>query len=320
MNSTDEVADVKTPIAMLALLGAVVSHTATARPSEMKLRQEMPVSTAWLQEHLGDRDLVVLYVGRSRSDYDAGHIPGARFLPLDELVEQHPDSLNDLPPVASLQAVFESLGVGDESRVVLYGESGGLLAARAYFTLDYLGHGDRTSLLDGGMEKWAAESRPVDHQPVQAGNAHFTPHVQSEVAIRTPRMHEIVEAVPESYVLLDARPPREFDGTVMSEAVPKAGHLPGAKSLYWKTLLQSEAVPTLRDTAELRRAFEDAGATGDVSVVTYCRTGIQSSFTYFVAKYLGYRVAMYDGSVYEWVHRGGYGLIRSASAAKGDAK
>lgn len=315
MNSPDEVTDVKTPIAMLALLGAVVTSSAigTAQSSGKAVRQEMLVSTAWLQEHLGDRDLLVLYVGRSRSDYDAAHLPGARFLPLDELVEQHRDSLNDLPPADSLQAVFESLGVGDESRVVLYGDGGGLLAARAYFTLDYLGHGDRASLLDGGMEKWAAEARPVDHQAVPAAHGHFTPHLQSEIAIKTQHIREIVDGQPNEYLLLDARPPREFDGTVMSEGVPKAGHLAGARSLYWKTLLQSEAVPVLRAPGELRQIFKDAGATADLPVVTYCRTGMQSSFTYFVAKYLGYRAAMYDGSVYEWVKRGGYDLVSSAA-------
>jgi thiosulfate/3-mercaptopyruvate sulfurtransferase len=118
------------------------------------------------------------------------------------------------------------------------------------------------------------------------------------------------------YRLLDARPPREFDGTVMSEAVPKAGHLPGAHSLYWKTLLQAGATPALRDTAELEQAFANVGADPGKLIVTYCRTGMQSSFTYFVAKYLGYRAAMYDGSVYEWVNRAGYELVVPDRAPK----
>ena len=96
----------------------------------------------------------------------------------------------------------------------------------------------------------------------------------------------------------------------MSDAVPKAGHLPGAHSLYWKTLLESSG-PSLLDTKQLQEQFQRAGADFNHPVVTYCRTGMQSSFTYFVAKYLGYRASMYDGSVYEWVNRGGYGLSRS---------
>ena len=83
----------------------------------------MLVSTSWLEQHLNDRDLVVLYIGRDRGQFDAGHIPGSRFVRLDELVEQRKDSLNELPPVPDLQATFESLGVGDESRVVLTGDA-----------------------------------------------------------------------------------------------------------------------------------------------------------------------------------------------------
>jgi thiosulfate/3-mercaptopyruvate sulfurtransferase len=302
---------------VLALIGGTflsVAHESVAA-DQANVRSEMLVSTAWLEEHLSDRDLVIVYVGRNRSGYDAGHIPGARFLALDELVEQHQDSLNDLPPAAALQDAFESVGVGNDSRVVLYGDGGGMLAARAYFTLDYLGLADRAALLDGGMEKWAAEGKPIEHKAVQPTPAKLTPHLHADILITTAKMHEVVaesvDAKNGDFVLLDARPLREFDGAVMSEAVPKAGHLPGARSLYWKTLLQSESVPVLRDAASLQATFQSTGADRGNPVITYCRTGMQSSFTYFVAKYLGYRVAMYDGSVYEWVNRAGYDLVVS---------
>ena len=267
----------------------------------------MLVTTSWLQEHLGDAVLVVLHVGRDRSEYDAGHIAGARYLALDDIVEQQADSLNDLAAVDRLQTAFEDVGLGDGARVVLYDDSGGLLAARVYFTLDYLGHGDQVSLLDGGVEKWKAEARGLEQQEAHAARAVFTPHVQEDVVVTTARMREILGK--DGYVLVDARPRAEFEGAVRSDGVAKAGHLPGARSLYWKTLLESEGLPALRPSAELRRMFATAGAEPEKVVVTYCRTGMQSSYTYFVAKYLGYRAAMYDGSVYEWVNRGGYELV-----------
>lgn len=318
MDFHDEVHDLNatTATAVVALIGAAVLSPPSygAMQDGPQVRAEMLVPTAWLQEHLNDHNLVVLYVGRDRSEYDTGHIPGARFLPLDELVEQHKESLNDLPSVAALQTVFESLGVADDSRVILYGAGGGLLAARAYFTLDYLGHGDQAALLNGGMEKWRSEARTIDRQVVHPTQASFTPQIQSDVLITTAAVREMTNANGSSHsVLLDARSPREFDGTVMSEAVPQAGHLPGAQNLYWKTLLQSDAVPLLRDPAELQQLFSGTGAEPDKLLVTYCRTGMQSSFTYFVAKYLGYRAAMYDGSVYEWVNRDGYDLVVASS-------
>ncbi len=298
-----------------AVLGPSVHGLESSEASQASLRSEMLVSTEWLAQHLNDHGLVVLYVGRDRSQFDSGHIPGSRFVRLDELVEQHQDSLNELPPVVKLQAVFESLGVGDSTRVVLYGDGGGLLAARAYFTLDYLGHGDRTSLLDGGLEKWNAEARPSSHDELTAARAPLTPRLRPEILISSSSMQRLSrsvssEAAP-AYVLLDARPVEEFDGTVNSQAVPKAGHIAGARSLHWKKLIGSEAMPVLLDPRDLESQFARAGAERGQTVVTYCRTGIQSSFTYFVARYLGYQAAMYDGSVYEWVHAAGNDLVAS---------
>src|SRR5580704_420886 len=110
--------------AALALIGAAILGPALQRMCAQEhrrpaVRSEMLVSTSWLEQHLNDRDLVILYIGHDRAQFDSGHIPGSRFVRLDELVEQHKDSLNELPPVADLQAVFESVGVVDRSRVVL---------------------------------------------------------------------------------------------------------------------------------------------------------------------------------------------------------
>jgi thiosulfate/3-mercaptopyruvate sulfurtransferase len=241
--------------AALALIGATVLGPAfyriraqeSARPA---VRSEMLVYASWLEQHLNDRDLVVLYVGHDRGQFDSGHIPGSRFVRVDELVEQRKDSLNELPPVADLKTTFESLGVGDESRVVLTGDTGGVLAARAYFTLDYLGHGDQAAVLDGGLETWIAERRRTSKEEATPVRAHFTPHVQPDILVSTARMRElslgINQGVPD-YVLLDARPLAEFAGVVNSEAVPKAGHIVGSQSLYWKKLIRSEANPQLLD-------------------------------------------------------------------------
>lgn len=321
----EQVLKTVTTRAAIALIGAAVlaptlrgfeSLEKTAEAPVVKT--EMLVSTSWLQEHLADRDLVLLYIGQDQTRFDEGHVPGSRFVRLDELVEQHKDSLNELPPEADLQALFESLGVGDGSRVVLMGEHGGVFAARAYFTLDYLGHGNRAALLDGGLEKWTAEARPLSRNSVHPAPATFTLRLQPDILIGTSEMQKLITAPPSNgavpFVLLDARPANEFDGVVNSEAVAKAGHISGAQSLYWKKLIRSEADPRLLDPAKLEQQFRSAGIQHGQKVITYCRTGMQSSFTYFVAKYLGYAAAMYDGSVYEWVS-GGNDLVISPGRA-----
>ncbi len=311
--------DVTSKTAALPLIAAAVLITAFQRvcaqeQSPVTTRSEMLVSTAWLDQHLKDRDLIILCVGRDRSQFDFGHIPGSRFVRLDDLVEQHKHSLNELPSVADLQTTFENLGVSDRSRVVLTDDAGGVLAARAYFTLDYLGHGDQAALLDGGLKTWIAESRTTSREEPAVTRAEFSPRVHSAILISTAHMRQLslsAEKGQPGYALLDARPVAEHAGVVNSESVAQAGHIAGSQSLYWKKLIRSDEYPRLLDPEELREQFVRAGATPGKSVVTYCRTGMQSSFTYFVARYLGYRAAMYDGSVYEWVRAAGNPLVIS---------
>ena len=100
----------------------------------------------------------------------------------------------------------------------------------------------------------------------------------------------------------------------MSEGVPKAGHLPGAHEFVLENAAAIGRSACSAGPGQLQQPSATAGADPDKLIVTYCRTGMQSSFTYFVAKYLGYRAAMYDGSVYEWVNRAGYDLVQSDSS------
>jgi thiosulfate/3-mercaptopyruvate sulfurtransferase len=301
------------PLIGAALLGSAI-QLSEAQGGSPAVRSEMLVSTTWLEQHLDDRNLIVLQIGRDRGQFDAGQIPGSRFLRLDDLVEQRPDSLNELPSVADLRETLEGVGVGEQSRVVLMDDSGGVLAARAYFTLDYLGLGDHAALLNGGLAAWIAESKRLSKEPAKVTRGVFVPHIHGEILISTSQMRRLSAAADQGsreYVLLDARPVAEHTGVVESEAVLEAGHIEGSRSLYWKRLVDAGGNSRLLDAYQMFREFEDAGAAPGKAVVTYCRTGMQSSFTYFVAKYLGYRAAMYDGSVYEWVRTPGNRLVKS---------
>ncbi|MBV9146275.1 MAG: hypothetical protein JO065_10185, partial [Acidobacteria bacterium] len=174
-----------------------------------------------------------------------------------------------------------------------------VMAARAYFTLDYLGLGNNAALLDGGIEKWRSEHRPTtkERPNVQPGKLHI--HVQQDALVDTAFMNAVARSS-SAFVLLDARPKPEYTGLRLSEGITESGHIPGARSLYWQDLLVPGDVPQLLPISELKDKFVSAGADPGVAVITYCRTGMQSSFDYFVAKYLGYRVQMYVGSFYEW--------------------
>lgn len=261
----------------------------------------MLVTTDWLASHLHDPDLVVLCVADDEQFYSAGHIPGARLVRLEEIVTPKNGVPNQLPAADHLKKVFENAGLNNGSRIVLYGERQGVLAARAYFTLDYLGLADRASLLDGGIEKWRNEGRPESKEQPALEDSRLTVHVHREILVDTPQVAEYVHSASSTGpLLLDARPPAEYSGETLSEDVSEAGHIPHARSLYWFKLLHSVEDPELLPVPELKQIFESAGAMPGKEVITYCRTGMQSSLDYFVAKYLGYSPRMYVGSFYEW--------------------
>src|SRR5579864_6415601 len=147
------------------------------------VRSDMLVTTAWLAQHMKDPHLVILQVSRDSKVYDAGHIPGARFLALSDIVVTRDGILNELPPASALKEVLERAGVSDDSRVILYGDTSVLPATWAYFTLDYLGHGDSAALLDGGLPKWTSESRPLEKDVPQVTQGRFTPRPRLELVV-----------------------------------------------------------------------------------------------------------------------------------------
>jgi len=294
-------------LSLSMLLGAMFVQPTLAQdgPPKTTVRSEMLVSTEWLAGHLHDPGLIVLSVSSGKDFYVSGHIPGARYLSLGDIAFTRNGVPNELPPIDQLQRVFEAAGITNDSPVVLYGERYGLFAARAYFTLDYLGLADHAALLDGGIEKWKAEHRELSTEtphvsPSDASPSHLRISAKPSILVETPSMRDLTQNKSSKIAILDARPPDEFSGATLSEDVPKAGHIPHSAGLYWMDLLVSRENPVLRPAADLRAMYAKAGAGPDRAIVTYCRTGIQSSFDYFVAKYLGYDASMYDASFYEW--------------------
>lgn len=256
------------------------------------------VTEAWLAEWLDDEAVTVLHVGSDRGVYEAGHVPGARFVQLRDLLESREGNANELPSVEHLAEVFKAAGVGDESRVVVYGEP--LHAARAFFTLDYLGHGARTAVLDGGLAAWRAAGRPLSTEATAVAPRPFTPRAEPERVVDAAWVGARLDDA--GVVLIDARPRAQYTGEEAA-GLERPGHIPGARNLFWQEMLESVERPVLKDAAELRRMFAEAGAGEGRTVVAYCRTGVQASMTYFVARLLGHEVRMYDGSFEDWSRR-----------------
>lgn len=263
---------------------------------------ESLVSTEWLADRLGKPDLVIVDVswfmpssGRSGyEEYLEAHIPGARFLDIDELSDHADPSPHMLPGAAEFRAAMERLGIGRNDRIVVYDNSPVRSAARGWFTLRHFG-APKVAILDGGFQKWLAEGRPTESGEPDARRASFEPAEREEVVTKQQLLADGFRSP-----LLDARGKGRFEGT---EPDPRpgvaAGHIPGARNLPFGTLYDSNGC--FRSPEELRRLFDEAGIDPSKPFVASCGSGVTASSLIFAAHLLGSDTAtLYDGSWSEW--------------------
>jgi thiosulfate/3-mercaptopyruvate sulfurtransferase len=269
---------------LAAVLALGLPPFATAH--EAGARVDPIVSTAWVAEHLHDPDLLLVHVAMAHMGMPDRLIPGAVFLDY-HAIETSQNLPVELPPVDELVKTLRGVGLSNSSRVVLYGPKPAHLAARVFMTLEYLGQA-RVSVMDGGIEAWIAEGRPVvDHAAAPKPGA-FEARVDPDVVVDAQWVK--AHLADPKVALVDARPRAEFEN---------AGHIPGAHSLYFGELLRSDEL-RLKTEADARALFEKAGAGAGRLVVSYCQVGMRASYDYLVARQLGYAVRLYDGSWAEW--------------------
>lgn len=274
----------------LALLIAVAP--ALAAPG----RAPTLVSTDWLARHLGDPGLVVLHAANQRADYDAGHVPGARFLAWSSFTGPRDSLSTELPSAAKLDSLLEAAGVSDGSRIVIAGTPV-TVASRLLVTLDWFGLGDRVSLLDGGMDAWREEGRPLSRDSVAVARGSVTPRLLPGRVLDTAALAALAQGAAGEVAVVDARTPEYFAG-LASNNNPRAGRLPGASNAPFSWMTRE--LGRFRAPRDLERLFAGAGVERGERVVTYCHIGIQACVAYVAARSLGYDVALYDGSFEDW--------------------
>jgi thiosulfate/3-mercaptopyruvate sulfurtransferase len=287
---------------ILPLLALVLAACQPPAVAPAPAAERILVSGAELEGMLTDPDLVVLHVAREREHYDDGHVPGARFLRTGDILTVRDGVPNQLPEVHELRRVLETVGVSNDSRVVLYGDWGGLSATRAFMTLEYLGH-DRVAILDGGLEAWRADGRQVSRETPAAARGNFEVRPRSDVAVDADWVRE--RRTDPAYALIDARPRAHFTGEDGGdpERYPRWGRIAGAGNVFWQETLRDGERPVLKDLGAVDAMYRQAGATPGRTVVAYCGTGVQASHAYFTARLLGRDVRIYDGSFIDWSPR-----------------
>lgn len=287
--------------ALLLAHGLVVEPSSSMIPP---IQHKMLVSTEWLANHLKDPQVLVLHVGSDGKQFVQGHIPGARFLSWSQVATTRNGLANELPPLADLVKSLRELGVTHKHQLVLYDEGAGLQAARAYVALDYVGLGQQTALLNGHWKVWQAEKRQEGKEINKIPPSQFEPQLNLDMLVHQPQVQDamwLTAKVPTAKLrLLDARPEAQYTGAEPGEGISRGGHIPGAINLFWMNHVESDARPLLKSPEALYRMFKQAGFAPGTEIITYCRTGGQASHSYFMAKYLGYKTRLYDGSFSEW--------------------
>jgi thiosulfate/3-mercaptopyruvate sulfurtransferase len=263
------------------------------------------VSTDWLAAHLKDPDLRILdgswYLPNENRDpkaeYDAAHIPGARFFDIDDISDHRSELPHMVPPVEKFMSRLRAMGVGDGHQVVVYDGAGLKSAARVWWLFRLMGQMN-VAVLDGGLPKWQAEGHPVEDLPPMIRDRHMTVRVQNQLVRDVTQVSAAAKLG--DHEIIDARAAERFRGEVPEPREGlRSGHIPGSKNVPYVTLLNPDG--TLKDANGIRATFEGAGVDLAKPAITTCGSGVTAAVLSLALERIGKTDhALYDGSWAEW--------------------
>ena len=250
-----------------------------------RLAEVVPVDCSWFMPSSG-RD--------GRAEFAASHIPGARFLDIEEVAsydENGPPHM--LPTPVGFGSAMEKIGLGKDDAIVVYDNSPLRTAARGWFMLRHFG-AERVAILDGGFQKWMTEGRATESGEAKARDVRF------EASEKPDEVVTLAQVLAGAGPLVDARGKGRFEGT---EADPRpnvaGGHIPGSRNVPFASLYNEDG--TFKSEAEIRRLFAAAGADPEAPFVATCGSGVTANSLIFAARRIGNReTRLYDGSWSEY--------------------
>jgi thiosulfate/3-mercaptopyruvate sulfurtransferase len=286
---------------LFLLISGLVITIATDLTSQTPLRvDDMIVATDWLEEHLSDSLLVILYNGM-KTEYEKEHIPGARYISIfDLLVENEQGIRHELPDEQTIEQVLRSYGINDNSTIIICYEDENAIpwATRLFLTLDYAGLGDQVAILNGGLKAWKDEGRSLTMDVTAFKEGNIDVRIREEVLVYKDEV--LANLHNDSVIIVDARPPERYYGTEPDPNSSRSGHIEGAVNIPSFSLKNDDQPYLFKPRDELQSLFTDRQIQAGTTLITYCGLGIWASPVYFAARLLGYSVRFYDGSFQEW--------------------
>jgi thiosulfate/3-mercaptopyruvate sulfurtransferase len=281
--------------ALFPLFGLVLAASASPVHAQSP-RDRLLVTPAWLAAHLDDPDLVILHVGDPAA-YAQAHIPGARLVRMQDVSTPHQEGalMLEMLPAEQLRERLQGLGISSNSRIVVYyGGDWVSPSTRVVFTLAYAGLGDRTSLLDGGLDAWKEAGMAVTAEVPPARRGRLAELHPLDLIVNADWVHS--HATAPHVALVDGRAAAFYDGVQATDK--RKGHIPGAHSIPFTEITDEHL--HVKSAAELAALFRNAGVKPGDTVVGYCHIGQQATAMLFAARTLGYDVKLYDGSFQDW--------------------
>ena len=260
------------------------------------------ISTQALANRLGATDLKLIDAswwldGRdARADFEAERLPGAVFFDLEAISDPVSPYPHMLPTPQAFAEAMSALGLSEGDDIVVYDAQGLFSAARVWWMLRTMG-AKRVRVLDGGLPKWRAEGRPLEHGPVPAKDA--SSFQSAFAAENVVDLEQVRQAFGSEVQVVDARGAPRFRGDAAEpRAGVRSGHMPGALNLPFSQLLNADG--TLKRDTALEAAFRDAGVDLDRPVITSCGSGVTAAILTLGLAELGRSSRLYDGSWAEW--------------------
>ena len=263
------------------------------------------INAEQLSHILNSEDLVVLDLGPDIESYNEGHVPGAVYIDwVDDITDTENRDSYQIAGRETFQALLRSVGITENSRIVIYDDMDSRVALRMYWSLKYYGL-TNLQVLDGGRDSWLYGGYEMSEEIPMPAESDFSIQIPSEKI--TADLDFIADRLQNPKVaLIDGRPKSEFSGQDPGKVFhtgaihENRGHIPGAINVFWQDNFNDDG--TFKSIAELEELYSDV--TGSEWVVTYCNEGLHAVPAWFVLSELLGRgnIRVYDSSMSEWAN------------------